>query len=114
MSEFTRRRGLWRAQFQVSPQTIDAAGIGSIASRGRVGMGWRRSNGEPLITGEIMTAPSDLWGPRDIPEDVLFGLGPEGLRSFIIPSRAVVIARAGLGGAAWSDAAFLRAVLLES
>lgn len=114
MGEFVRRRGHWRAEFRVSPQTLDAASVGTLASKGRVGMGWRRANGPPLQTGETMTSVSDLWGQTDLPEDALFAHGPEGLRCFIVPSRAVVVARAGLGRPQWSDAAFLRAVLNEA
>jgi CubicO group peptidase (beta-lactamase class C family) len=113
LAEFVRRRGLWRAEFQVSPQTIDAAVVGTLASRGRVGMGWRRADAEPLAQGETDPMASDLWGLSDIPRDTLMARDIDGLRVFLIPSRALVLARAGAGGG-WSDAAFLRLALNES
>lgn len=117
LGEFIRRRGLWRASFRVSPQTLDAAMVGTLVSRGRVGMGgWRRADGMALASGETASPPSDLWGAPDLPSDTLFIASLEGVRLFIVPSRAVVAARAGqdASGQPWSDAAFLRAVLNES
>lgn len=108
VGEFVRRRGMWQASFRVNPQAIDAATVGSMASQGRRGMVWQRADGAPPAAGEVVT--SDLWGDSQAPPDTLFAANPSGLRVMIVPSRAVVVVRAG-GAQDWSDATFLKSVL---
>jgi CubicO group peptidase (beta-lactamase class C family) len=110
LAEFVRRRGLWRANFQVHAPTLDAGLVGSFASAGRVGFGWRLADGAALTGGEPLAVTSDLWGASDFPADIIFLANNAGGRLFVAPSHALVVGRTALspGGPAWSDAAFLR------
>jgi CubicO group peptidase (beta-lactamase class C family) len=113
LGEFVRRRGLWRANFQVHAPTLDAGLVGSFPSAGRVGFGWRLASGAPLVGGEPLAAASDLWGAGDLPGGIAFLANPAGYRLFVVPSHALVVGRTATSASAspWSDAAFLRLAL---
>ncbi|MBI3439840.1 MAG: serine hydrolase [Proteobacteria bacterium] len=106
VGEFIRRGGVWRAEQLVDNFVLSDALRGSPAEP-RAGFGfWLAAPSRQPIS-----CNSDLWQAQSpAPSDLAMAAGDGGQRLYIVPSRALVIARLTSSDAPnqqWSDAQFL-------
>ena len=107
--ELMRRVGVWRAA-----QLVDGAALRD-AARGswpqpRYGFGlwlaWPSAQRAPALRS------SDLWAAAPpVPQDLIMAAGENGARLYILPTQRIVAARFADQTGAWSDAAFVSALL---
>lgn len=110
LGELIRRGGIHRAGQILSGAVLREANIGSVAEP-RFGIGFWLGGAAraPGGIGLDLTAPDGA-----IPPDAMAAGGPDGNRLYIVPSASLVAARLGerpTQGLAWSDSAFLRALM---
>ena len=106
VGEFVRRGGIWRAD-QVGDAFVLGDALRGSPAEPRAGFGfWLAAPSRQPIS-----CNSDLWRAHSpAPADLAMAAGDAGQRLYIVPSRALVIARltgSDAPNAQWSDAQFL-------